>query len=553
MPATIIAAVFLTFGLGGMLGTVGWILRRGNNNKMTRLFIICQLSIALWIVSQLLILFSNNNAQLSISYFIGNIGICAFSPFWLMFSAEYSEASVKIKRLTKLLPFAAAAMFACIATNPLHKLYYSSFGIGNISYGGLFYIFQLLFYIFIISGISLMFIRQSKRSDFISNQSLLLALAAAVPLAVNIFTVSGVIHSKIELTPLFFAFSVFMVLIAIKRYGLLNINRIAIRDTINNIDTAVLVFDTDGNLTFKNKCSCNLLQKEFTDYSGFAKLISELSGISAEKFNDTFDLSINDQKYNLHQSFLRNEKNDEIARIILLSNVSEYYELAEAEKRLSLETERNRIAQEIHDSAGHTFTMIRSLAKIMQAELCSGNINTDKLMEYATEIDGLSRSGVTQIRCSINNLRDDEFMTSVTRAVRTVTEAVRGMDIDICVQGTEDEKYSFCIREIYDTVKETVTNAMRYSGAERLDIIVKFLADRLELYIFDNGCGCSDIKANNGLSGIRERIENLNGTVKFSSLEGEGFTTVIKIPINKGTVYNLSGGTLSPPSPLPKG
>jgi signal transduction histidine kinase len=176
--------------------------------------------------------------------------------------------------------------------------------------------------------------------------------------------------------------------------------------------------------------------------------------------------------------------------------------------------------------------MISSLAKITQTELKSGKLT--EIPQYIAEIDGLSRSGITQLRCSINNLRDDEFMTSVTRAVKTVTDAVRTVDIDVCVQGTEDSRYAFCIRQIYDSVKETVTNTMRYSSAERIDIIIKFLGDRLELYIFDNGKGCGKIKENNGLSGIRRRIEDLGGTVKFSSVEGEGFTTMIKIPVEKG-------------------
>ena len=75
-----------------------------------------------------------------------------------------------------------------------------------------------------------------------------------------------------------------------------------------------------------------------------------------------------------------------------------------------------------------------------------------------------------------------------------------------------------------------MTNAVRYSSAERIDIILKFLSDRLELYIFDNGCGCGEINENDGLRGIRSRIEELGGTVRFGSVEGEGFSTIIKIP-----------------------
>ena len=211
---TITATVLLLLGLCGMLGTVGWILSRGNKNTMARLFIVCQLSIVLWLISQLLKLYSLNDTQLLISYLIGNVGICAFSPFWLMFSAEYSETSEKFRKRTRILSTAAVIMYAVIATNPMHRLYYREFGMGGIKYGILFYVFQLMFYIFIIWGISLMFIRHSKGST-ISAQSMLLALAAAVPLMINTLAVCGVIKSEIELTPLFFAFSVIMVLIAI--------------------------------------------------------------------------------------------------------------------------------------------------------------------------------------------------------------------------------------------------------------------------------------------------------------------------------------------------
>lgn len=529
MAVTITATVLLLLGLGGMLGTVGWILSRGNGNTMTKLFIVCQLSIVLWLVSQLLKLFSVTDNQLMISYLIGNIGICAFSPFWLMFSAEYAESEAKFRRMTKFLPIVSVIMYTVIATNPLHRLYYRNFGLSGINYGILFYLFQLLFYVFIIWGISIMFIRHSKGNK-ISAQSMLLALAAAVPLIINTLVISGVLKTEIELTPLFFAFSVIMVLIAIRRYGLLNINRIAIHKTIDNIGTAAAIFDAEESVTYTNKAMKKLVSADFSDISGFYAVLGKLAG--AELNRESAEFTVEAERYSLKKSSVCNENGTVIAEIVLISNITEYYELSQAEKKLSIEHERNRIAQEIHDSAGHTFTMISSLAKISDAELKKG-VNGD-VSRYLAEIDGLSRSGITQLRCSINNLRDDEFMTSITRAVNTVTAAVRSMKVDVCVQGTEDDSYSFCIREVYDSVKETVTNTMRYSGAERLDIIIKFLGDRLELYIFDNGKGCSEIKENNGLSGIRRRIENIGGTVKFSSFEGEGFNTIIKIPVAKG-------------------
>lgn len=506
---SVISSLLLFLGLCGMVGTVCWILRCGNNNRMTRLFIACQLSIALWLVSQLLILFSESVRQLWVSYLIGNVGICCLSPFWIMFSAEYTE--FRQKKYLRVLYIVPAVMFGFIATNPLHGLYYADFGKNNIKYGVLFYVFQLVFYALIVSGI--LFLGRNKKNE---RSHTMLALAVVVPLAVNILTVAGVIRSEIELTPLFFAFSVIMILIAIRRFGLLNINRIAINETIDNIATAVIVFSADGSMTYRNKYSGQIM--DFSDIGSISDFVRRIG-------NTQGDIELDGIFYNVRQSTCLNKKGAEIAQVVIINNVSEYYELARAEKKLSLEHERNRIAQEIHDSAGHTFTMISSLAKILRIET-----DGDRIREYIDEIDGLSRSGITQLRCSINNLRDDEFMTSVTRAVRTVITAVRNIDIELCFQGEEDDRFGFCVRAVYDNVRETLTNAMRYSGADRIDIIVKFLADRLELYIFDNGAGCSEIAENNGLTGIRTRTELLGGEVRFTSVPGEGFSTIIKIP-----------------------
>ena len=127
-------------------------------------------------------------------------------------------------------------------------------------------------------------------------------------------------------------------------------------------------------------------------------------------------------------------------------------------------------------------------------------------------------------------------MNSVTQAIQTVVDSVRGVEVDFCTQGNEDERYSFCIREIYDNVRETITNSMRYSEASRIDIIAKFLETSLEVYILDNGKGCRNIKENNGLKGIRQRTASLGGTVRFMSVDGEGFNTIIKLPVSSTNI-----------------
>lgn len=532
MITNIISVILLLLGLGGMLGSITWVLRRGKSSRLTRLFIFCQLSIVLWLISQLLILFSDTEQQLWISYIIGNIGIGCFAPLWLMFSAEYVDAGAKIRRLTLFLPLISVSSVCLVVTNPLHRLYYTSFGMSSKEYAVLFYVFQAIYYVCIITGITMMCVRHSRARDQITKQSILLTLSTAVPLAVNTLTLTGVIRSKIELTPLFFAFSSILIIIAVGKYGLLNINSIAIRDTIENISSGIIIFDMNGMISFRNQFVGTVPETDgIKTFDDIPAILSAAAGRAVGSDFSSEEVRLGDEYFSFRQTFCENRSGEKVARVVTIANVTEYHELAEAEKRLSIEQERNRIAQEMHDSAGHTFTMISSLARLLRSETEKAAPDTKEMLRNIADIDGLSRNGVTQLRCTINSLRDDEFMTSVTKAVNSVITAARTIGTELCVQGEEDERYGFCIKTVYDNCRETVTNAVRYSEATRIDIIIKFLSDRLELYILDNGKGCENIEEHNGLRGIRERTEALGGTVRFFSVSGEGFNTIIKIPV----------------------
>lgn len=527
--------VFLLFlGLCGMTGTVIWVIRRGNNNRVTRLFAACQVAIILWLISQLLILFSEVRYQYWISYIIGNIGIGLFAPLWLGFTYEFSGIQKGKKLIYWMIPFISCSAVFFVVSNPLHHMYYTVFDVNNVVYGTIFYIYQAVYYICIISGITIMSVKIARENRQISEQAVLLILSTAVPLSVNTLTLFRIIRSRIELTPLFFAFSSIMILLAVGRYDLLNINSIAMKDTVDNMDIGMAVFNKSGNITYNNKAIEKMVDMHSAkDIGSFMKALSQCddsSDIVSGEFN------INGSVLALDKTICSNRRGTALSTIATLNDVTEFHELAAAEKKLSIEQERNRIAQEMHDSAGHTFTMISALSKIASSELNKEVPDTEAVLKSLSEIDGLSRSGVTQLRCSINNLREDSFMNSVTQAIQTVIDSVRGVETDLCIQGKEDERFSFCIRDLYDNVRETVTNAMRYSEASRIDVIAKFLDSALEIYILDNGKGCGKIKENNGLKGIRQRTEALGGTIKFMSVEGEGFSTIMKIPVKNSDI-----------------
>jgi signal transduction histidine kinase len=204
-------------------------------------------------------------------------------------------------------------------------------------------------------------------------------------------------------------------------------------------------------------------------------------------------------------------------------------ELIITNEKLLLETERNRIAQQVHDTAGHTLTMIQSYMKL--AEISVKNGKNDEAQEYLSEARALTGNGIKELRESINMLRQGENYELVTKGVMQLANQVKEMEVEVTVKGEDSEKYSHLSKTVYDTIRELITNALKYSGASKMEIVLRFKPHSLEATIADNGVGCEKISENNGIKGIRERIEKEKGKVRFMTAKGQGFLTRIEIPI----------------------
>ncbi|MCR5587439.1 MAG: hypothetical protein K6F77_07900 [Lachnospiraceae bacterium] len=197
--------------------------------------------------------------------------------------------------------------------------------------------------------------------------------------------------------------------------------------------------------------------------------------------------------------------------------------------QLLLEKERNRIAQQVHDTAGHTLTMLQSYMKLADTAVTNGD--TDEAHSLLTEGRTLTAKGIKEIRESINELRREAECELVTQGLVQLRNTSHELPIDLTIQGTDSEKYSHLSRIIYDTVRESITNTMKYANATKIDVFLNFQENALDVIIGDDGDGTDEIIENNGTRGIRERIEKVNGTVRFISSKGDGFMTRIHIPL----------------------
>ncbi len=205
-------------------------------------------------------------------------------------------------------------------------------------------------------------------------------------------------------------------------------------------------------------------------------------------------------------------------------------ELAITNEKLILEKERNRIAQEVHDTAGHTLTMIQSYMKL--AQIANSHKEREKVGEYLEEAKVLTGKGIRELRQSINQLREEESYELMMQGIMQLANRVKEIPVEVTVQGEDSDKYSHLSRVIYDCVRESITNTLKYAQASKMEIVVRFSEDSIEIMIADDGIGCEFIEANNGIRGIRERIEKCGGTVRFISGNREGFLTRIHLDLH---------------------
>ena len=433
------------------------------------------------------------------------------------------------KSAARLMIVFSGIMWLFAMTNPLHRLFYSSFSMEGVEHGLLFYINIFYTYFCIIFGSALICHSISGDTNR-RRQILLLSLSAIIPLVSNMLHLTGIAGTGYDITPLAFSVSSVLVLLATNRFGFLNVKELAFDRALESISEGVAVFGSNGRMTFSNET----FRKFFGECS-----IEELNGIMAEhsgssaESSDNTEINMDGRIISVKQYFHKGKNSRTLAVTVIASDITRYYEMArqkqalsEAREKLAVERERNRIAQEVHDTAGHTLTMITSLARLIDVSSAKGD--NAAVQQYAKEAQQLSSQGIAQLRISINNLRRRSENSLITEGLEQLVSSVRGIKAELCIQGEDSMKYSFCSNVIYENTREAITNCVKYSGADRMDIIVKLLPDSVEVYIMDNGCGCTDIVPGNGLKGMQERTERAGGTIKFSSPDGCGFSIVMK-------------------------
>jgi signal transduction histidine kinase len=227
----------------------------------------------------------------------------------------------------------------------------------------------------------------------------------------------------------------------------------------------------------------------------------------------------------------------EVARMaVVLDNISntnlEYQNYVSTVERSAVEKERQRISREIHDIIG--YTMMNTLMLIQAAQTSTDAEQIHMLLDKAQM--HLSES-VDEARLSLYKLRDEkldilhgkELFSKLTKAFSDIT----GIKIFVDFGNLPEYISSDVEKVLFRIIEESMTNTFKHGNANLMTIHFLHKDDAISLRIFDNGTSRPasgiEIKEGIGLSGMRERLEPLHGTLSAEYVQ-DGFLLQVVIP-----------------------
>ncbi|MDX1463160.1 MAG: sensor histidine kinase, partial [Marinirhabdus sp.] len=199
------------------------------------------------------------------------------------------------------------------------------------------------------------------------------------------------------------------------------------------------------------------------------------------------------------------------------------------------EKERQRLASDLHDSAGATL----AAAKLQFDHLAKhkGKLsNSDELFQKTGQLLDEAYSEIRNMAHLKNSgvIAKNGLLPAVQKLARNASGA-NGLQVIVEDFGLDERLDNALEISIFRIIQELVTNIIKHAQASEASIVINQYDDSINIIIEDNGRGF-EVRSfastdGMGLSSIERRIEQLEGTLEIDSTVGKGTHVLIDIPL----------------------
>ncbi len=200
----------------------------------------------------------------------------------------------------------------------------------------------------------------------------------------------------------------------------------------------------------------------------------------------------------------------------------------------SQETERRRIASELHDGLGQQILVIKNRAEIAQQQAD----DPDEMVKQLKEIMQSAVLSIDDVRNISHNLRPvhlEKF--GVTEAIENLCDQLKKsskIDWSYHIDNIDDVIPKNKEIHFYRVIQEATNNILKHSNAQEASVMIIRSDSEIKATIWDDGKSFdkSEENVNKGLgfTGMYERVETLGGKINIDSKPGEGTGIKIIIP-----------------------
>ena len=204
------------------------------------------------------------------------------------------------------------------------------------------------------------------------------------------------------------------------------------------------------------------------------------------------------------------------------------------------ESERQRIARELHDETGQTLTALGMGLRGMTDTIPN---NPLRAAQQAKQLEQLAVTGVEELQRLVGGLHppqlDDLGLLAALRWYAGEIQKRYGLTVKVSSQGEPCELSPEIRIVLFRISQEAITNVIRHAKAGQASICLEYDRDQVNLYLEDDGLGFdveSTLRAVNekpcwGLLGLLERASLVGGECQISSRPGAGTLILVNVPL----------------------
>jgi signal transduction histidine kinase len=205
--------------------------------------------------------------------------------------------------------------------------------------------------------------------------------------------------------------------------------------------------------------------------------------------------------------------------------------LSAVQHQAGVQAERERMAQEIHDTIAQGLASLLMLVQDADRAIADRPERAHERLAMATRVvkDNLAETRSLVAALAPADLREAPLQAAIERIVSRTKRELE-LDATFRVAGTSRRLESNVQVVVVRAVQEAIANVRKHAQATRVDVLLAYLPESVRVEVSDNGCGFDPRQADGfGLQGMRARVEQIHGSLTIDSAPGTGARITLEV------------------------